>query len=119
MTTKSYVTTLPNDTPVKLSIEKVFKKDEKDGCFCLECRICDGELVGNLINLYFYREKKAGGPRKDTTSLLEILSPGKTADQIPSYTLQGKIFQTTPWHPEGSRYQMFGRFKYIGNNDVF
>ena len=119
MSNKTYVKDLPNDVPVKLSVEKVFKKDEKDSWFCMECRICDGELVGNLINLYFYREKKAGGARKDTTALLEILNPGKTADQIPSYTLQGKIFETTPWHPEGSRYQMFGRFKYIGNNDVF
>ena len=119
MSNKTYITTLPNDIPVKLSVEKVFKKDENDGSFCLECRVCDGEHVGNLINLYFYRVKKAGGERRDTMKLLETLTPGKAAADIPSYTLAGKIFQTTPWHPEGSKYQMFGRFKYVGTNDVF
>jgi hypothetical protein len=116
---KTYVNKLPNDVAVKLSVEKVFKRDEQDNAFSIECRICDGELVGNLITLYFYRNKLAGGPRKDTAQLLEKLNPGKKAENIPSYLLQGKIFETTPWHPESSRFQMFGRFKYIGTNDVF
>lgn len=117
---KTYVTSLPNDVRVKLSIEKVFKKDEHDKAFSIECRICDGEQVGNLIIIWFYRQKIAGGPRKDTAKLLETLNPGnKPADEIPSYTLQGKIFECTPWHPEGSRFQMYGRFKYVGTNDVF
>lgn len=115
----TYVRELPNDKIVKLCIEKVTKRDEADTIFSCECRICDGEHVGSMIAIYFYRNKKDGGPNKIATSLLETLVPGKDASDIPSYSLQGKIFETTPWHPTGSRHQLFGRFKYIGNNDIF
>lgn len=117
---KTYVTELPVDVEVTLCIEAVFKKDERDNQFRLECRIVDGEHVGEMINLYFYRMKKDGSaPRKDTTALLEILSGKKDADQVRSFDLQNKIFKTTPWKPENSKYQMFGRFKLVGTNDVF
>lgn len=115
---KNYIQNLPNDIPVKLSVESVFKKDDKDSCFRLECRICDGEHTGSLINIYMYRYKKVDGtPRNDTTQLLEVCVPGEKAIDIPSWKMQGKIFETTPWHPPSSKYQMYGRFKFVGTND--
>lgn len=117
MTVENFIKSLPLEVAVTLSVEKVFKKDDLDNCFMLECRVADGENTGDLIRLWFYREKKAGGPRKDTTALLEVCNPGKKADKCPSYTMQAKIFQTTPWQPEGSKYPMYGNFKYIGEND--
>lgn len=118
MSYKTYIRELPLDIPVTLCVEEVMKRDEEDN-FRLECRVVDGEQIGNLIRLYFYREKKAGGPNAATAALLEILNPGESAPEIPSWKLQGKIFKCTPWHPEKSRYQMYGRFKYVGQNDVF
>lgn len=114
-----YIRELPNDIPVKIAVEKVFKQDERDSCFKLECRVCDGEFVGSKINLFFYREKKAGGPRLDTKRLLEALNPGLKAEECPSYSLADKIFETTPWHPFESKYQMFGHFKYVGMSDAY
>jgi hypothetical protein len=116
----TYIKRLPLDVPVKLCVEKVIKKDDKDSCFVVECRVCDGDEVGKLMAIYFYRNKKDGsGARKDTTSLIETLCPGRPAHETPSYSLQGKIFQTTPWQPQGSSYPMYSRFKFLGVNDIF
>lgn len=120
MTIKTYIRELPNDIEVTLSVESVFKKDEADNCFRLECRVCDGEHVGSLINIYFYRMRKDGtAARKDTASLLQECNPGKSADEVASWEMNGKIFKTTPWLPPTSKYQMYGRFKFVGTNDVF
>jgi len=118
-TPKTYTRELPNNVKVRLSVEKVWKKTEDDSCFSLECRICDGQEVGNLINIYFYRKKRDGGNRKDTAALMDALFPGEAHESIQSRKFQGRIFECEPWHPEGSKYQMFGRFKYVGDNDLF
>ncbi|HYX39949.1 MAG TPA: hypothetical protein VE954_43185 [Oligoflexus sp.] len=117
---QTFVTELPVDTEVTLCVEAVFKKDEHDNCFRLECRIVDGEHIGEMINLYFYRMKKDGSaPRKDTTALLEILTGARDSKDVRSFDLQSKIFKTTPWKPANSKYQMFGKFKLVGTNDAF
>jgi hypothetical protein len=118
MTPPTFQKVLPNKVPVTLSVEKVFKKDEKDKCFRLECRICDGEFSGDMINLWFYREKLAGGPNSITSKLLATLVPGKSLEEIHSWMLQGKIFESTPWTPPDSKHQMHGRFKLVGANDL-
>lgn len=117
MSRENQIRELPVNIPVKLCVEKVWKKQTDDSHFSLECRVCDGDEVGKMMNIHFFRTKKAGGERKDTTRLLETLCPGKPAAETPSYLLQGKIFETTPWHPENSRFQMFTKFKYIGVNE--
>lgn len=118
MTEATFQKVLPNKVPVTLSVEKVFKKDEKDMSFRLECRICSGEFSGDMINLWFYREKKAGGPNKITCSLFQAMCPGKSLEEARSWMLQGKIFETTPWHPEDSKHQFYGKFKLVGANDL-
>jgi hypothetical protein len=117
--TKTYLRELPNNVKVRLSVEKVWKKAEDDSAFSLECRILDGQDVGSLINIYFYRNKRAGGPRKDTGALFDAVFPGRSHESVKSREFQSKIFECEPWHPEGSKYQMFGRFKYVGDNDLF
>lgn len=114
-----YIKELPNNIPVKIAVEKVFKQTLDDSVFKLECRVCDGEFVGMKMNFWFYRLKKDGGPRKDTAQLLEALNPGLSAAECPSFSLQDKIFECTPWHPVTSKYQMYGQFKFIGMNDGF
>jgi hypothetical protein len=115
---KTYIRELPNNIKVRLCVEKVFKKSEDDNWFSLECRVCDGQDVGSLINIHFYRKKKDGGLRKDTSALFAALFPG-IDEHIPSRKFEGRIFECEPWHPEGAKYQMFGRFKYVGDNDLF
>ena len=108
---------LPNEVPVTLSIEKVFTKDASDDVFHLECRICSGEFTGDMISLWFYRKRKDGGERQDTRKLLQALVPGKDPAEIKSWMIHGKIFETTPWKPEASRYQMYGLFRLVGENE--
>jgi hypothetical protein len=115
-----HLKTLPNDIEVTLCVENVFKREEDDSCFRLECRVCDGTHTGEMINIHFYRNKKDGtAPRKDTTWLLETCFKGEEAKDVPSWKMRGIIFKTTPWHPETSKYQMFTRFKYVGRNELF
>lgn len=116
---QQFLKTLPNDIEVTLCVEQVFKREEDDSVFRLECRVCDGVHTGEKINLHFYRMLKNGSaPNKATTWLLEACFKGQKADQVPSYKMQGIIFKTTPWHPATSNYQMYTRFKYVGKNDL-
>jgi hypothetical protein len=116
---KTYVRELPVNTPVRLSIEEVFKKTEDDSWFSIECRICDGKEVGSLINIHFYRKKKNGEPRKDTINLFEAIFPGEDPDKVPSRKLIGKIIEAQCWKNESYKYQNWGKFKYVGENDIF
>lgn len=112
-----FVRELPDDTVVQLSVEKVIPKHEQDMTFALECRICDGEHIGKMISLLFFRYKKSGDFRKDTQNLIRALAPGRT-DFVPSYDLLGKIFSCRPWHSESYKYQMYSDFKLLGENDA-
>jgi hypothetical protein len=117
---KTYVRELPLNIPVRLSVEGVTKKAEDDSMFTLECRICDGPEVGNLIMVYFYRRKRDGQPRVDTQKLFAAIFPKEAPDGIPSRRFIGKIFEASPWKPENAKYQLWGKFKYVGeNNDTF
>lgn len=118
-TPKTYVRELPVNTMVRLSVEKVYKKEEDDSVFTLECRICDGKEVGNMINIYFYRMKRDGTPRVDTARLFDAIFPGQDPWEIQSRQFIGKIFEASPWKPENSKYQIWGKFKYVGENDTF
>ncbi len=116
---KTYVRELPEDQVVRLSVEKVYKKTEDDSTFALDCRICDGERVGDCISLYFFRYRKDGGVRVDTERLFKALFPDQDPPEVPSRMFEGKIFECKPWWPRNSKYQAYSDFKYIGNNDVF
>lgn len=116
---KTFVRVLPENLPVRLSVEKVYKRSEDDSSFSLECRICDGTQVGNLISIYFFRFRKDGAPTRQATDIFTTLFPDKDPADISSYMFEGKIFECRPWQPENSKYQAFSNFKYIGNNDVF
>lgn len=118
-TQKTYIRELPLDVPVRLSVEKVTKKTEDDSSFTLECRVCDGEQVGNVISLYFFRFRKDGGERVDTGKLFKALFPDQEQVDVPSRLFEGKIFECRPWQMTNSKYQAYSDFKYIGNNDVF
>jgi hypothetical protein len=116
---KTYVRDLPINVPVRLAVEKVWKKADDDSIFSLECRICDGQEVGSLVNIYFYRRKRDGNPRQDTVKLFAALFPAEDYMSVPSRNFMGKIFEAEPWKPENAKYQLWGKFKYVGENDTF
>lgn len=96
---------------VDLSIEKVEKYNDNDSSFFTELRVLNGPQRGELKRNLWFRTKKDGNPRRDTSNLLMALTGNPDA---PSYDLLDKIFRTTPWYPQGSDYPIFTKIEHVG-----
>jgi len=96
-----------------LSIEKVEKFGDGggDNAFFTELRVLSGAQKGQLKRNLWFRTKRDGNPRKDTTSLLTALTGNAEA---PSYELKDKIFKAKPWYPDGSDFPIFTRIEKVG-----
>lgn len=96
----------------EMSIEKVEKfGDGDDSTFFTELRILTGQEKGQLKRNLWFRTKRDGNPRKDTTALFMALTGNP---ESPSYELMDKIFKTVPWYPNGSQYPIFTKIEKVG-----
>lgn len=105
-----------DEEPTELYVENVKSYQDSDDTFFTELRVLNGPQKGQLKSNLWFKYKRDGAPRKDTSKLMESL--GLQITDHPS-ALKGKAFKSSPWYPTGQKYPVFTKIEELTIEDPF